>query len=267
MRNKFSLILFIYLFTVSVFATNGQENPIKIKPLAKKILNQADTTSVSEKRTLNSIPVDTQHHKVTPFKTDFRTKYLTDDDFVYRDTNSNFLERFLINLIKLIKWIFNIGVPSETGSISLYIIKLLAGIVILFFVFLGVRLFLNKGFNGIFQRKSAESDVDAYEIEKLVKFADFEKLIYDRENQGDTRQCVRLFYLWLLQKLNEENIIIWTPEKTNADYINEITNADYRQQFSYLSYLYNYIWYGEFAISTAEYLSAKDAFLSYLKKN
>ena len=75
-----------------------------------------------------------------------------------------------------------------------------------------------------------------------------------------------LYYLWLLKDLKESELIVWLPEKTNADYLSELKQEALRKQFSYLSYLYNYIWYGEFSITDEDYLSAKKAFLIYLRK-
>jgi hypothetical protein len=66
-------------------------------------------------------------------------------------------------------------------------------------------------------------------------------------------------------ELKDHELIIWLPEKTNADYLSELKQETLRKRFSYLSYLYNCIWYGEFSIGDEEYASAKNAFLFYLK--
>ena len=95
----------------------------------------------------------------------------------------------------------------------------------------------------------------------------FEKMIAETETKGDTRQSIRLYYLWLLRTLKEKKHIEWNQQKTNADYHNEIKSEAVKEKFSYLSYLYNYIWYGEFSITDTDYVNAKKAFLTYLKQN
>jgi hypothetical protein len=60
--------------------------------------------------------------------------------------------------------------------------------------------------------------------------------------------------------MSEKGIIKWDIEKTNSDYLYEITNETRRDEFAYLSYLYNYIWYGEFELDEATFEKAKTAF-------
>ena len=42
-------------------------------------------------------------------------------------------------------------------------------------------------------------------------------------------------------------------------------NKDTKEEFSYTSYLYNYIWYGEFDIDDAQFEKAKKAFTQFLR--
>lgn len=125
---------------------------------------------------------------------------------------------------------------------------------------------MNHKGNWFFQKKNESLPIDINNAEQLIQSADFEQLISEIEKQGDTRQSIRLYYLWLLKDLKESELIVWLPEKTNADYLSELKQEALRKQFSYLSYLYNYIWYGEFSITDEDYLAAKNAFLIYLRK-
>ena len=60
--------------------------------------------------------------------------------------------------------------------------------------------------------------------------------------------------------MSEKSIIDWNPEKTNSDYWYEIKIESLKNDFSYLSYLYNYIWYGEFEITESSFESMKKTF-------
>jgi hypothetical protein len=71
--------------------------------------------------------------------------------------------------------------------------------------------------------------------------------------------------LWLLKSLSEAEIIDYDVEKTNSDYFLEIAKETTKKEFSYTSYLYNYIWYGEFNIDEIQFKKAKDAFTQFLK--
>ena len=89
---------------------------------------------------------------------------------------------------------------------------------------------------------------------------DFEKLIKQSIQSGEHRLSIRYYYLFLLKKMSEKELIEWDVEKTNSDYIYEIKLPQLKADFEYLSYLYNYIWYGEFDISQQEFEKAKKAF-------
>ena len=65
--------------------------------------------------------------------------------------------------------------------------------------------------------------------------------------------------------MSEKNIIDWNLEKTNSDYFYEIKSESLRNDFSYVSYLYNYIWYGEFEITVDSFESIKKTFETTLQ--
>jgi hypothetical protein len=65
--------------------------------------------------------------------------------------------------------------------------------------------------------------------------------------------------------MSEKQIIEWDVEKTNSDYLYEIKNERQKEDFAYLSYLYNNIWYGEFTLDEATFEKAKNAFEKSIK--
>jgi hypothetical protein len=68
----------------------------------------------------------------------------------------------------------------------------------------------------------------------------------------------------LLKKLSAAEIIHYDVEKTNNDYRNEIEISKVKEDFTYTSYLYNYIWYGEFDVNDEQFNKAKLAFNKFL---
>jgi hypothetical protein len=60
--------------------------------------------------------------------------------------------------------------------------------------------------------------------------------------------------------MSDKNIIEWDIEKTNSDYSYEIKNEKLKEDFNYLSYLYNYIWYGEFELTEDTFNKTKKSF-------
>jgi len=100
----------------------------------------------------------------------------------------------------------------------------------------------------VFGKSSDKKVINYDEIEKNLHLVDFEKLIKEATKSGENRLLIRYYYLWLLKKLSEKELIDWDVEKTNSDYLYEIKSEKLRDEFAYLSYLYNYIWYGEFVL-------------------
>ena len=63
----------------------------------------------------------------------------------------------------------------------------------------------------------------------------------------------------------KNHYIEWDIEKTNTDYLYEIKNPIHKEEFTYLSYLYNYIWYGEFEIDERMFQKAENRFKNAIK--
>ena len=139
-------------------------------------------------------------------------------------------------------------------------------ILILAVVYLAYTL-LNDGSSGLFNSRSHKKlnkygEITAENIEN----ADITSLINDAENQNDYRLAIRYYYLLVLKTLAVKNYIKFEDDKTNADYLNEIESQKFSKGFAYTSYLYNYIWYGEFPLNTEQYSTAKSNFQNFLNQ-
>lgn len=220
------------------------------------VSNNNDTIQSNERVITSPVQVNDNH-----FKNNFQSKY-KDNAFIYevQIPKKNAWDRFKEWLFRLLNNIFSFkSKPKALHNIDL-IIKVLAGIIIVFVVYLIIKAILNKEGNWIFGRNSQTKIENYSEIEKNIHLIDFKKLIKQAEENQDNRLATRYYYLWVLKELNERKIIEWNPEKTNSDYGYEIKNPILKDKFNYLSYLYNYIWYGEFTITPEIYSDSKKAF-------
>lgn len=125
---------------------------------------------------------------------------------------------------------------------------------------------LNDGSNGLFSRNSQKKlhSHDSITAE-TIENTDIKSLITKAENSNDYRLAIRYYYLLVLKTLSLKNVIKFEDDKTNADYTIEIASKTYSNDFGYTSYLYNYIWYGEFPLNDMQYQKAKERFVSLLK--
>lgn len=189
--------------------------------------------------------------------------------FDYSETsgrNEAFLSGMWKAFIKLITRILEfIYGKGGNGMGMREILRMLGAILFLVSLFFFGRWILKNKGRWLTDRSSEKlSNISMEEVEKHLHQTDFSVLIQNAEKQNDTRQSIRLYYLWLLKVLSDKKQIEWDPKKTNSDYEREIKDPAQKERFIYLSKLYNYIWYGEFLISDAQYQEAKADYQNYI---
>ncbi len=96
--------------------------------------------------------------------------------------------------------------------------------------------------------------------------ADIKSLIDNAENENNYRLAIRYYYLLVLKQLTLNNFIKYEDDKTNADYMKAIASQKFSNGFAYTSYIYNYTWYGEFALDMKQYQLAKSSFIQLIKE-
>jgi hypothetical protein len=136
---------------------------------------------------------------------------------------------------------------------------------ICFVLFILYRLFLAEG---VFKRKPKSTETTAAQVEEeiITNESDFEKLIRQALQTGNYRQAIRYQYLQTLHLLAGKNMLSLAPDKTNFNYVSEITNRDYRDAFAALTLNYEYVWYGEFDINKNIYDKIENNFCILNKK-
>lgn len=211
--------------------------------------------------TEKDIAIDSASITKITFSKNFKKKY-TDDAFVYEEKTEekNAWDRFKEWLARIFQNIFNFSSEHTSMNVVVFILKTLAVLVVGFVIYLIAKAILNKEGQWIFGKNSNKKVIYDTDIEKQLFVTDFEKLIKETLASGQNRLSIRYYYLWLLKKLSEKNLIEWDLEKTNTDYLYEIKNEAHKENFAYLSYLYNYIWYGEFELDQTTFDKAKTAF-------
>ncbi|OUS02519.1 hypothetical protein A9Q86_03165 [Flavobacteriales bacterium 33_180_T64] len=212
----------------------------------------------------DSVYIDTEPIDKRNFES-LKDKY-DGNEFIYERTvkNSGWWSRFKQWLSDFFKNLFDINSDAKAADITDIILKIFYVIIFLLVVFFIVKAIINKEGNWVFGKSSDKSIIPVTDIENNIHDADFKSLIKNAESEDNHRLAIRYYYLWLLKTLSEAEIIDYDVEKTNSDYYIEIADENTKKEYSYTSYLYNYIWYGEFDIDTSKYNKAKDAFTQFL---
>ncbi len=143
-----------------------------------------------------------------------------------------------------------------SSAITKYVFWILA---VFFIGFIIVKLFMSGGF---FQRATAASRVKTVDEEDHTPatYRNYDVLIANARKEGNYRLATRYLYLQLLQKLVAIGAIEYTPDKTNAAYLSELTGKPYKSEVARLTLNYEYVWYGEFVIDSTLFNQVETAF-------
>jgi hypothetical protein len=85
-------------------------------------------------------------------------------------------------------------------------------------------------------------------------------------SSGNYRLGVRLMFLQLLKNLSEKNIIDYTQDRTNLDYLLQLNKSSYYKDFFRLTRNYEYAWYGQFDINKEAFSSIKSDFENFNRR-
>lgn len=150
---------------------------------------------------------------------------------------------------------FGTEIGSFIGENIFYLIAAIALVVAL--------VVLARGqFQGIFQGRSRSFG----EVEVLpedIRSMDFAALIRQAEEQGDLRRAIRLHYLWVLRRLVDHSVLQWSPEHTDQDYLSQLKDPEVRTRFAQVVLVFQWVWYGQAEVATAEYDVLRAAFVRF----
>lgn len=138
---------------------------------------------------------------------------------------------------------------TEAGRTTMKIIYWVLGIAaIAFFIFRVMRMNRIALFAG-----SSLSHTPYSAEEENIHSISFETAIQDAMQQGNYRLAIRLLYLQNLKLLSDRNLIVWRPDKTNADYTRELEQTSLQQSFSSITRTFEYAWYGNHTVPESDF--------------
>lgn len=257
---------YIFLFLLS---TNSRaQNDTLFSERTDYVAQQKDTI-VNKIVNTKDLKVDSLSHVIpSEFNPNFKEKYNNGSDFVYsyeKIKQRSWWERFKQAIIDFFQSLGN-GPGANAENIFIKSFKVIGLIIFISLVVYLLIRFFKGDFNKFWTKKAKNIEIENFEIEKNIHQVDFPILIQQVTESKNYRLAIRYYYLWLLKKLSAKDIIDWHPEKTNSQYINEIQNDEIKAQFTYLSYVYNNIWYGEFTLSEDDFEKGKNSFLKILNQ-
>lgn len=227
------------------------------------LLNFSALTALGQNQHLSdndSLKLDIKPIVIKEFDGDLKQEY-TGSNFNYIEgtgETENFLTRAVNWFFDGLRDLFGIDVDPDTQQLIETIIYVALIALGLFFM---IRLLLGKQATSFLSGNSKTLAPIQISEEDITRI-DLDALIKDALAINDYRLAVRYMYLKVLKQLSFKELISWHFEKTNSDYYNEISNVTIKEGFSKVSYLYDYIWYGEFALDASGFNKAKVVFES-----
>lgn len=179
-------------------------------------------------------------------------KYQNDDRFKYGE--SFFLTDILA---KLLAWLqdFYKRIASNTNSVAgivktlFYILAVVVLIATITYIVLRIKGVNLKSFFG--KKKIDTPDINFYTED--VNVMDFETLIASAIKNKNYRLAIRFLYLKNLKELSDKHIIKWDITKTNISYQSEIRDVKLRSMFLEITFIFDYVWYGEFIVDAYQF--------------
>lgn len=217
-------------------------------------------TSVAQ----NTIQKDTSDVTVRYFKEGINERY-SGRDFNYNinDTGGvNLLQQVLRKFFNWLGDLFGIDIDFIDYQTMEYIVY---GLLAIGALYLFIKFLLQSPMSSVFKTEEKTIDNFGY-IEEDIQQVDFENLIKTALKENNYRLATRYLYLKSLKNLTNKNIIDWHYDKTNSDYLNEISDDGIKQLFKRISYIYDYVWYGEFAIDEQAFNRNQDDFSTLNKR-
>jgi hypothetical protein len=171
--------------------------------------------------------------------------FLNDPDFQYDKKTAkppqSFLERILNWIARAFRFVAKGGKPVE------YTIYILMFAVLLFVLYK----ILGLDYDALVLRKKKILNNEISVFEEDIHALDPDQLINDSIQKKQYRLAVRWLYIKLLKTLSSRELIDWEINKTNSDYARELKNTPYFEPFTRLTFVFEYIWYGEFELLAA----------------
>lgn len=184
--------------------------------------------------------------------------YKADPDLQYdedRRKEPSLWDRFKDWLYNWLDSIFGSRVGSFVVDNLVYI-----GAVLLigFAVYMLSRRGLRSAFHG-----APRSLGEVTTTEEDIRGLDIEAMISEAEAQGDLRRAIRLHYLLVLRRLVDQGVLVWSPERTDRDYMAQIKDPALRSRFAHTALVFQWVWYGHAEVDRGRYDNIRRPFVEF----
>jgi len=200
--------------------------------------------------------VDSSHVVVRQPDPGFVDTYRSQSEFNYSlpPLETNFLKQLWAYLLERFRILLDL---SEAMPL---IFKILLWACVIFTLFIAITK------TRIYKLFYSDKEIDSPDFEfsnSVDQSIDFDEAIRLQRTQQQYRQAIRLLYLKVINLLRIKEYIHFSKEKTNVDYLYDLTNDDLKRQFTTITSIYNHVWYGDVEIAEDQYMRFEKSFQSF----
>jgi hypothetical protein len=135
------------------------------------------------------------------------------------------------------------------------------GLLIAFFLFIIYRVIVVNNLYLFYRSKKVSNPVNA--DEGNIEDENLDEKINRAIDQQEHRMAVRYMYLKALRLLNDRQWIRFHTQATNYEYVHQMSGHKMSPEFSFLTRIYDYVWYGEFPLTNEQFDLVHKNFLHF----
>ena len=251
MKCKSVLFVCLLMFTLIAFNSNGQTKNDSISK-EQDLVYQDSAYDLKESDTILMWKKNRQFAYMYYLDSLLRNQKNLRSDTVTFDENTG----------KIIRKRFSQNVPSAAGNMlnSLPLKIFFWMVAVAFILFIGYNVLFKSSIFKTRERRFKRTDPEEENVAELYDFVEYDSLISGAEKNNEFNTVIRYLFLKTLKTLSDKSFINFAPEKTNKDYLKEMSQNQWYEEFEKLTGEYEYAWYGKFVIGKNKYAEIKEQF-------
>jgi len=147
--------------------------------------------------------------------------------------------------------------PQVSGISEVFKFIVIGGAIVLV-VFILINLLGRDGPRN--KKINPVTEMELEEIEEDLENADIDDPLQRAIASGNYTLAVRLYYLALLKELSIKNHIRWKKDKTNGEYIRELSGSSIFTTFRDITLIFERIWYGTVELTEDDFRKIETGF-------
>ncbi len=145
--------------------------------------------------------------------------------------------------------------PSSLWKVLLFILIAVIVIIIIYLIFKNAKPI----------DKKVIVDVEDDWNPEVISKSELELRLEAAMAREDYRECVRIYFTFILKELITKSWIVWKKEKTNHHYVLEMSGKPNQMVFMECVRIYDLVWYGEYKIDREIFEMLQPSLLAYYK--